>query len=205
MIISSGPVVAAHAEVHGTAGSGFGAETAWANGTGFGGNSWAMYTDYCIQDCAPECEFPTETFDIIGGQTVNEGYLEVTNNSDSLYVTYNFTGGWEADVTHLYVGDLAGLPTNNANTPIPGQFPLKTEHFRVGGASITTYTYVIPLSELPSCYIIAAHASTTLYNEDGEEEYSNTSWSYGTEFPNTNRWGWYSNYCTGGCEPPAST
>lgn len=39
--------IAAHAEVNGPSGS----ETAWANGLTYGGNSWAMYFEYCLDHC----------------------------------------------------------------------------------------------------------------------------------------------------------
>lgn len=39
--------IAAHAEVSGPSGN----ETAWANGLPYGGSSWAMYFEYCIDQC----------------------------------------------------------------------------------------------------------------------------------------------------------
>lgn len=39
--------IAAHAEVSGPSGR----ETAWANGLPYGGNSWAMYFEYCLSQC----------------------------------------------------------------------------------------------------------------------------------------------------------
>lgn len=50
-------VIAFHAEVEGTEGSGNSAETAWAAGTESGKN-WSMYNEYCTQECEPdECFF----------------------------------------------------------------------------------------------------------------------------------------------------
>jgi len=39
--------IAAHAEVNGPSGS----ETAWADGLPYGGNSWAMYFEFCLDQC----------------------------------------------------------------------------------------------------------------------------------------------------------
>lgn len=164
-------------------------ETAWADGEQLNsGGSWATGLDYCVQSC---CEVEAQDYILYGGQTIEVGVLSVTNDGDNLYVTYSTTGCWEIDETHLYVGDAASIPTNRANTPIPGQFPYKTEHT----AGTTTFTYTVPLAGLPACYAIAAHAAVecTSGSNDGQGE---TAWSFGTEFPNTNRWGWYSEYCT---------
>lgn len=164
-------------------------ETAWADGNQLNaGGSWATGLDYCVQSC---CEVEAQDYILYGGQTIEVGVLSVTNDGDNLYVTYSTTGCWEIGETHLYVGEAANIPTNGANTPVPGQFPYKTEH----AAGVTAFTYTIPLADLPSCYAIAAHAAVgcTSGDNDGQEE---TAWSFGVEFPNTNRWGWYSEYCT---------
>ncbi|WP_131811158.1 hypothetical protein [Aequorivita soesokkakensis] len=39
--------IAAHAEVSGPSGN----ETAWGAGLPYGGNSWAMYFEYCLDQC----------------------------------------------------------------------------------------------------------------------------------------------------------
>jgi len=45
---------AAHAEVNGPTGE----ETAWAEGIGFDGNSWAMYVEAFLADCELDCQDP---------------------------------------------------------------------------------------------------------------------------------------------------
>ncbi|MCT4637660.1 MAG: hypothetical protein N4A72_08115 [Bacteroidales bacterium] len=190
-------VIAAHAEVYllDDMGNPIQSETAWGEGTPFNeSGSWAMYFSYCTQECQP-CIIQPEVFDIFGGQTIPVGNLSVTNDEQNLYVTFNFTGDWYMGVTHLYVGTLQNLPTNNANTPIPGQFPYNVMH----NPYVQTYTYIIPLASLPDCYIIAAHAEAHKLDDMGNPIQSETAWSFGVEFPNTNRWGWYSPYCTQVC------
>lgn len=191
-------IVATHAEVHllDVNGDIIQSETAWANDTQLNtSGSWAGYMSYCIQECAP-CVYTTISHDLFGGQTILAGNVEITNDATNLYVTYNTTGGWSLTETHLYVGSLANLPTNNANTPIPGQFTYQANHIQ----GTTTYTYTIPLSSIiDPCYIVATHAaiSRDLGGGDLQEE---TAWSFGDEFPNTTRWGWYNPYCTQICD-----
>jgi hypothetical protein len=48
---------AAHAEVNGSS-----AETAWAEGEGFGGNSWAMYVEADLTDCDEDDEETPPTY-----------------------------------------------------------------------------------------------------------------------------------------------
>lgn len=190
-------IVAAHAEVHllNQSGGVVQSETAWSAGTRINtkGN-WASYVSYCKQVCQT-CTYETITSTLFGGQTIPVGTLQVTNDADSLYVTYNTTNDWYLDETHLYVGDFANLPVNNANTPIPGHFPYNTDHTGL----ITSFTYAIPLNSLSSsCYIIASHAGV-YKSVNGVIIQSETAWGFSTPFPNTNRWGWYSNYCTQIC------
>ncbi|ANQ51119.2 hypothetical protein MY04_3775 [Flammeovirga sp. MY04] len=134
-----------------------------------------------------ECVYTTESFDIFAGQTILVGELLVTNDEENLYVTYSSTSDDMFAETHLYVGALEDLPTNRKGTPVPGKFPYKTNH----DPAVTSFTYTIPLADLPDCYIIAAHAAMTS---------DETAWSFGDEFEGTTRWGWTSNYCTQVCE-----
>lgn len=187
-------VVAAHASVQLVQGGVVvQTETAWSEGTNLTTRgSWATYSTYCLMDC---CEIATVSYDLYGGQTILVGSIDVTNDDNNVYITYNTTGGWTLAETHLYVGDLAGLPTNGANTPIPGQFPNAGTH-----SGATSYTYTIPLANLNDCFIIAAHASVEFGNSTSGTTQQETAWSIGTPFPNTNRWGWYSDYCVQTCE-----
>jgi hypothetical protein len=188
-------IVAAHADVYKVVnGAVVQTETAWGGGTRFTQRgSWATYSNYCKQSC-PACVYSTSSFDIFAGQTTDVGDLKVTNDQTNLYVTFTTVGDWFVGHTHLYVGTLAGLPINNANTPIPGQFPYSTAHTPY----VQSYTYTIPLTGLPSCLIIAAHSEAHRV-VNGTTVQSETAWSYGTQFPNTNRWGWYSSYCIQVC------
>lgn len=188
-------VIAAHAEVVRVEdGVVIQAETAWGEGKEISSGSWAMYFGYCVQECNP-CEVEDVEYDIFAGQTIPVGTLSVTNDNKNLFVTYSSNGDWYFQKTHLYVGTLEGLPVNGNNTPIPGHFPYSNEH----NPTVQSFTYTIPLNGLPKCYIIAAHAEVVKII-DGEIIQEETSWSWGTEFPDTERWGWYSSYCTQICD-----
>lgn len=190
-------IVAFHADVQKLDSNGYPvqSETAWADGTQFVvSGSWASYFTYTKQACQ-SCVYETVNFELLGGQTIPVGNLIVTNDADNLYITYDGNNGWKFATVQLYVGELSGLPTNRQNTPVPGSFPLKNESSNLR----ETVEFVIPLSSLPPCYIIAAHGEANLTNSDGVSIQTETSWSFGTQFPNTNRWGWYSPYCTQVC------
>lgn len=190
-------IIAAHAEAHLLNANGgiIQSETAWGSGTQMNtSGSWAMYFSYCEQICVG-CQFAVDTFDIFAGQTIPVGNLLVTNDEDSVYVTYQFTGDWFIGGIHLYVGDLAGLPVNNQNTPVPGQFPYNYSY----NPMVQSITIAVPLAGLPACYVIAAHAEAHRI-VDGTELQSETAWSFGDPFAGTSRWGWTSPYCTKTCE-----
>ncbi len=170
-------------------------ETAWAAGTQFiASGSWASYFTYTKQAC-PVCVYETVFFKLFGGQTIPVGNLVVTNDEQNLYITYDGDNGWKFATVQLYVGELSGLPVNRQNTPVPGSFPIISNSTSLR----ETVSFVIPLNTLPACYIIAAHGEANLTNASGTVIQSETSWSFGTQFPNTSRWGWYSSYCTQIC------
>ena len=190
-------IVATHAEVHllGSNGEVVDSQTGWGQGNQMNeSGSWAMYSSYCVQECSP-CEFVTESFDLFAGQTIDVGDLLVTNDEENLYITYQATGDWFVGKVHVYVGAIDGLPVNGANVPIPGQFPYSEAY----NPYTQTATVTVPLTGLPTCYVIAAHAEMHRV-VNGEEVQEETGWSFGTPFADTDRWGWTSPYCTQICE-----
>lgn len=189
-------IVAAHAETHllDANGNVIQTETSWGQGTQFNSSgSWAMYSEYCVQECNP-CQITTQVYDLFAGQTIDVGQLQVTNDDQNLYITYQTTGDWYVGKVHVYVGDLSGLPVNGQNVPVPGQFPYSETY----NPYTQSATVTVPLAGLPSCYVIAAHAEVHKV-VNGTEVQSETAWSFGTPFANTDRWGWTSDYCTQLC------
>lgn len=190
-------IVAAHTETHLIGGNGevIQSETGWGQGTQMNSSgSWAMYSEYCVQDCDP-CEYTTSTYELFAGQTISVGNLLVTNDDENLYITYQTTGDWFVGKVHVYVGDIDGLPVNGANVPIPGQFP----YHQTYNPFTQTATVTVPLAGLPDCYAIAAHAEMHRM-VNGEDVQQETGWSFGTPFADTDRWGWTSSYCTQVCD-----
>lgn len=191
-------IVAAHAETHlvGSNGEILQTETSWGQGTQFNeSGSWAMYSSYCVQECDDPCVFTTQSYELFAGQTISVGNLLVTNDQDSLTITYQTTGDWYIGKIHVYVGALSGLPVNGQNTPIPGQFPYSETY----NPYTQTATIRVSLADLPACYVIAAHAEMHKM-VNGVDVQQETAWSYGTPFQDTDRWGWTSDYCTQICE-----
>lgn len=105
---------------------------------------------------------------------IDVGDVSVWNDSTTLYVKYETTGGWEITKTHLAVAtEESGIPQNRAGNPKVGQFPHSTSH----APPVTDFTYTIPLSSWAagSTLCIAAHAkveklsdvmTTTLVSDD---------------------------------------
>lgn len=178
-------------------GQGGQAVNVWPTGTYFNANqpSFGMYLSYCTQACP--CVYPVQSQDLFAGQTIDVGSVDITNDADSVYVTYNLTGNWYFNSVHLYVGTLAGMPVSPGNgNPIPGQFPI---HGNLSGSTVQSVTYSYPLAGLHPCYIVAAHAD--IYQTDGAGNIiqNETAWGFGDPF-NSPKWGWTIPYCTASCE-----
>ena len=134
---------------------------------------------------------------LIAGQTINSGTISVTNDGDFIYVTYTATNGWKISQTHLYVGDCALIPVNNPGNPIPGQFPYASSH-----ANVTSYTYQIPLSQIPAgtCGCIAAHAVVKQFDANNQQTAQETARGNGVRINlSGGNWGMKFDYCS--CVP----
>ena len=137
---------------------------------------------------------PDKIVSLVAGQTINSGSVNVTNDSEFIYVTYTTTNGWTLTQTHLYVGACALIPVNGPGNPMPGQFPYSTTH-----ANITSYTYQIPISALSmgTCGCIAAHAVVVQLDQNGNVIQTQTGWGNGTRInPNGGNWGMKFDYCS---------
>ncbi len=130
----------------------------------------------------PSCE---TTFDLMAGQHFLAGQVIIRNDADSVYVGF-VTDGWELTQTHLYIGDCDGIPVNGSRNPVPGRFPESSSFTR--GVSEVWYSF--PLSSVPVCGCIAAHAVVT-NTITGQTE---TAWGGGTRFTNRS-WAMYGSYC----------
>ncbi len=133
---------------------------------------------------------------IYAGQHIVVGAVTTEIVETDLVVTYTTTDGWELIETQLWVGtDLAEMPQNRKGSPKIGHFPYKSTFF-----AATTHSVSIPLDALgfacpsdASDYIIAAHASVQLVNDEGVITQTETGWSEGSLFVEKGMWGTYSN------------
>lgn len=130
---------------------------------------------------------PTAT--LWAGKTINVGSVTYGIDDDGNFTaTYNLTDGWVMSESHLFAGDKADMPLNKPGNPKIGRFPYAADHDMV-----STYTYLIPLAELPPCeepgFTTAAHA--VVHGPNGQEE---TAWRGDDfEFPGK-RWGWFGTF-----------
>jgi hypothetical protein len=140
------------------------------------------------------CGTPT-VVELIAGQYSDAGTVTVSNDANNLTVTYSTTGGWSLRELHLYVGDCALIPKNGSGNPTPGRFPYSVN---LNGA--LTYSFTIPLTNLPNCFCVAAHAVVS--NSRGGTE---TAWGAGTRFVNQGNWATYFSACKQNCTPVCIT
>jgi hypothetical protein len=168
-------------------------ETAWGQGSPMPGANWAMFINYCTQVCNP-CVYDIISTPLYAGQTIPAGTVLITNDADSIYVTINLASSWYLRQLHVYVGSYQNMPMNSQNVPIPGQFPINLAFS--GNAQSATVSY--SLNGLQQCYIVAVHAEVSQII-NGVTVQTETAWSFGDPFINTNRWGWTTPYCTQIC------
>lgn len=100
-----------------------------------------------------ECE-------LTAGQTINVGRVvyshQVIDGKNYMIVEYMTTNGWGLYELHLYVGNLANLPTKKSALQI-GHFPYSAENLN----GVTYYKFEIALEGVSydsDGYLIAAHA-----------------------------------------------
>lgn len=90
--------------------------------------------------------------DLIAGQYIDVGDIEVWDDGTTLYVTYIIDDPWVMTESHLHIGyTLADFPLNKYGNPQVGLFDYQMEH----DPPVTTYTYEIPYDGET---LIATHA-----------------------------------------------
>jgi hypothetical protein len=95
---------------------------------------------------------------LYAGQDTEVGHVEVTNDTDYLYVKYVTDEGWCMTETHLHIAESLGEFPNAGMTGnvIPGDFNYKADH----DPCVTEHEETVPLGEWPAGtkLYIAAHA-----------------------------------------------
>lgn len=152
-------------------------------------------------DVLPEELIPQEkcgetSYDLIAGQDIHTGTMDVFVNEENLYISFHTTDGWHIKTTHLFIGQLSEVPVNNSNIPVPGKFPFQNSF----DPYVDIVTYKVPLADIlvdeNKCFIIAAHADVV------KCEQTETAWSDGITFNDAfgiDRWGFLSQYCQQEC------
>lgn len=123
---------------------------------------------------------------LIAGQHIDVGTVTVSNTETEILVTYETSGDWLIEDTHLDVETYyGGLDTTKKGNPIPGKFAYHTTPLN----PVTKVSFTIQNSGWTegSMLFIAAHAVVT--SSQGTE----TAWGQGFDFPGNN-WGMYFNY-----------
>lgn len=136
---------------------------------------------------------PTEVT-LIAGQNINAGTINVSNDANYIYVTYNSSNGYVLTQAHLYVGACALIPVNGQGNPIPGHFP-----YSATIPNLTTYTFQVPFSVIGTgnCGCVAAHCVLVKYDTNGNIIDTQTGWGNGSRInPHGGNWGMSFNYCT---------
>ena len=126
----------------------------------------------------------TTSTDLIAGQNMIAGTVELWTDGTQLFITYLTTTDWTIDQTHLYIGACEDRPANNPGNPLIGQFPYSENH----PENTWSVTYAFDLASLEPTGCIAAHASI-----DGVNGGSETAWGDGEPYGG-NSWAMYFYY-----------
>jgi len=124
--------------------------------------------------------------DLIAGQNINVGLMDVTVTDGNVTVVYSTDGDWVIEETHLYIGDLADMPATGNGNPKIGHFPYKGVH----NNNTTFVSYTGPALNEGECVYIAAHAVVT-NTVTGQSE---TAWGDSEPLPGNN-WAMAFEYC----------
>ena len=93
------------------------------------------------------------TYTLYAGQDIPVGTLNVTNDTENLYITFAMDADYCMMETHLQVGDLDSV--QKRGNPAPGKFEYSMKH-----DCVYSYQYTVPLDGLVAgdSIDIAAHA-----------------------------------------------
>ncbi|WP_114417868.1 hypothetical protein [Marinospirillum perlucidum] len=135
---------------------------------------------------APQCQT------LFAGQTLDAGEVCVDNTGEDLTVTFQTSGDWLLEETHLFIGSsLDEMPRTRSGNPQVGRFPFQTQ---LDG--VTSYTYTLPLGDYGvagDTLVIAAHAVVYRMTADGSVQ-SETGWADGDRIREKGNWATYFTY-----------
>jgi hypothetical protein len=144
-----------------------------------------------------------------GNTGVSFGTVTVGNDAANLYITYQTSGSYLLQTAALYVGTAEGLTGKVFNPPAQPNVlnPDGTGYFHIGyfptiyspGPPAPTYQKVIPLSELPDCFVIVAFAEITTKVGEKYSPYITASAKAPTLLKSS---GYYLDFCKQQCKEP---
>lgn len=140
----------------------------------------------------------TMTFDLIAGQHIDAGSLNISNDDNYIYVEYVGEMDWMISEIHFYMGSAEGIPTNKKGTPVPGHFPYKYEF----DSPVTSFSFKIPSKNFDSCNVFLAHAVVVARGMDDLVNMEETAWAGCISFEDyfgITRWGLLCEYCMQEC------
>lgn len=130
--------------------------------------------------------------DLIAGQNMKAGYVIVSNNKKSVFVTYKVNEGMNIEELNLYVGDFRLMPKTKTGNPIPGQFTFVKKF----SEPMREYTFTIPIFLMRNCFKVAAHATL----RDIKEKSTEGAWGQGLAINESEgSWGMYFGVCKQSC------
>ncbi|MFC2008532.1 hypothetical protein ACFLUT_00550 [Chloroflexota bacterium] len=128
-----------------------------------------------------------QSVDLLAGQDMPVGTVEVWNDGWNLYVVYTIDAeGWAMTEAHLAVAEeLADVPQTKKGNPKVGKFAYCEEFVE----PVTEWMVTIPLGDLEAGdeLVIAAHAAVV----NAAEELEETAWAEGRPFPWKNWAMWF--------------
>lgn len=150
---------------------------------------------------------PIENCDILyAGQSSNAGQVCVTVNTvaGTVSIDYKLGTGWALSEVHAWVGeDLALMPQNRKGNPQVGHFP----HSASGLGGVSTYSFVIPLSDLPinadtfcgAEVFVAAHAVVSR-NGGGKAAGTDSAWAGSNQIGSGGSWARHFSFTNDFCD-----
>lgn len=134
------------------------------------------------------------TMELIAGQFHNAGIVIIERDAEYLYITYETTGGWVIDATHMFAGVCTDIPETRSGNPKVGVFDYSTTH----SEGTNTVSYAIEIDFFEEAFCVAAHAEVSLIGETGNVIQQETAWGSGTPFDG-NSWAMYGEFDQTGC------
>lgn len=152
---------------------------------------------------------PIANCDILyAGQNSNAGEVCVSIDADvgTVSIDYELATGWSLSEVHAWIGeDRALMPQNRKGNPQVGHFP----HSATGLGGVSSYSFVIPLSDLPinadtfcgAEVFVAAHAVVSRNGSGkGGKTGTESAWAGSNQIGSGGSWARYFSFTNDYCD-----